>query len=502
MNDILSVTDIKNRSVKGTIWLLIMNSLGIPAIFLVTVMLGRVGPELLGVYALVQILIGVIITFFIYGGGSVISVLLPKILGSDRRGRFLFSYIIILFGMMSMVLLLFWYFPKAFEFLLQQKFDMNYYGWFVLLAVVVVLSETLINTANGLLLIKTSAIARQMIRFVLLPLVAILFFFDRNILADYGIVFILGSFIVGYILAAVVSIISIYQDKRLKIQIGWLLPKGFWNLSLSIMAASIFSFLYTNFDRIAVLSINDVAGLGKYQAVISISMLIGFVPKILGTSLVSMFSSLLATGKKDAVIKAYNILQRTGSIFMTVTALFLIAYNNELLSMFGESYSDYDYLLSMFCVTAVITSVSFGNTPILIAYEKNFFRFFVSLTQITIQITGTLVFIQPFGIIAIAGAKITGVLVASISNITCVVFKMRKGFCLPRTYKSGVVISLLLSIIRFFVEPTWIISTALFLFSCICFFLVGKITIRDIKDIANLFLRRNKEYLFLNNGIK
>jgi len=126
------------------------------------------------------------------------------------------------------------YFPKAFEFLLQQKFDMNYYGWFILLAIVVVLSETLINTANGLLLIKTSAIARQMIRFVLLPLVAILFFFDRNILADYGIVLILGSFIVGYIIAAVVSIISIYQDQRLKIQIGWLLPKGFWNLSLKV----------------------------------------------------------------------------------------------------------------------------------------------------------------------------------------------------------------------------------------------------------------------------
>jgi len=87
---------------------------------------------------------------------------------------------------------------------------------------------------NGLLLIKTSAIARQMIRFVLLPLVAILFFFDRNILADYGIVLILGSFIVGYIIAAVVSIISIYQDQRLKIQIGWLLPKGFWNLSLKV----------------------------------------------------------------------------------------------------------------------------------------------------------------------------------------------------------------------------------------------------------------------------
>lgn len=251
----------------------------------------------------------------------------------------------------------------------------------------------------------------------------------------------------------------------------------------------------------AVLSINDVEGLGKYQAVISLSLLIKLVPQMLGTTLVPMFSSLLAVGKKDAVRKAYDVLQRTGSVLMTGAALFLISYSSELLSLFGDSYYSYNYLLSMFCVTAVITSPYFGNTPVLIAYEKNFFRLSVGGVQILIQVVGTLIFIQSFGVLAIAGAKVVGSIFAQSACVTWVVYRMREGFQLPRTYKVGVLIALSCAIIRNVLLPAgWGISTGVFLSAGGCFCVIGRISVRDIRNMIGLVLRR-KDKTFVTSHV-
>jgi len=492
MTDTLSTTEIKRRSIKGAKWLLVMNGMGMPAAFLVALMLGRVGPAVLGVYALAQILIGVITTFVVYGGAPVLSVFMPKLSCAEYRGRFLFSYALILLVMMTVTLGLLWLFPKGFEFLMQREFDMRNYGWFVLLAIVVVATETLANTASGLMLIKTAAIARQMMRLVLLPLVAVLFLFKREFLVDHGMPCILGGFLTGYILAAVICVLGIASDQRFKIQPGWLLPRGFWAFSLSAMMATVFTFLYSNFDRMAVLSINDVEGLGMYQAVLSLSMLIGLVPKMLGTTLVPMFSSLLATGKTDAVRKAYDVLQRTGSMLMTGAALFLISYSSELLSLFGESYSTYDYLLALFCVQAVITSLHFGNTPILIAYEKNLFRLGVSTLQIIIQIALTLIFITSFGVMAIASAKVIGVIFANVLIIFYVINKLGNDFAIPLSYKVGVFVALVCAIVRvYFLSDGWLISTTAFLFFSGCFFVGSKISIDELKRIVDLVFPGN-----------
>jgi len=491
MTDTLSPTEIKKRSIKGARWLLVMNGMGMPAAFLIVFMLGRVGPAALGVYALAQILIGVITTFVVYGGAPVLSVFIPKLSDAEDRGRFLFSYALILLVMMTVALGLFWLFPKGFEFLMQREFDMRNYAWFLLLAIVIVMSETLANTASGLMLIKTAAIAHQMMRLVLLPLVAVLFFFKREILVDHGLPCILGGFLAGYILAVVICVIGIARDQRFKMQPGWLLPRGFWTFSLSAMMATVFTFLYSNFDRMAVLSINNVEGLGMYQAVLSLSMLIRLVPKMLGTTLVPMFSSLLATGKTDAVRKAYDVIQRTGSILMTGAALFLISYSGELLALFGESYSSYDYLLALFCVQTVITSLYFGNTPILIAYEKNLFRLCVSTFQIIIQIALTIIFITSFGVMAIASAKVIGVIFANVLNIFYVINRISDDFRMPDSYKVGVASALICAIVRiYFLPDGWLTSTAVFLFFSGCFFIGSKITIEEINGIIDLVFSR------------
>jgi O-antigen/teichoic acid export membrane protein len=412
---------------------------------------------------------------------------MPKIPEARDRGRFLFSYTLILLAVMAAALVLFRLVPKSFEFLLQRDFDMRNYGWFILLTIVIVAAETLASAASSLMLIKVTAIARQMTRTILLPLVAVLFFLNRSILADHGMLVILGGFFAGYLASAVICAIGISREHRFQMQAGWMLPRGFWAFSLSTMLATVFSFLYSNFDRMAVLSIQDVKGLGMYQAVISLSSLTGLIPQLMGATLVPMFSTLLAAGKMNAVRKAYDLLHSIGSVLMAFAALFLIAYSNELLALFGDAYASYSYLLSLFSVQYVVTSLHIGNTPILTALEKNAFRLGVSLMQILIQIGGTLAFAGAFGVLAIALAKTAGSIFANAASTLYVTKKIGHGLAVPRRYRVGVGLTIICMIVRNGLLPSgWGVSTMVFLAFAACLWIGAQITMAEVKNIVAL----------------
>jgi O-antigen/teichoic acid export membrane protein len=474
-----------------------MNAIGMPAAFLVSLLLGRIGPAVLGTYALAQILIGVITTFVVYGGPPVLSVFIPKLSSAIELGRFLFTYSVILLGIMMLVLALFWLCPNSFEFLLQSKFDMQNYTWFVALAIVIVVAELLAGAASGLMLIKVSAIARQMMRIVMLPMVAALFVWKREILIDYGLPCILGGFVAGYIAAAAMCAFAILSDMRqVRLQVGFFIPPGFWAFSLSTMMATIFSFIYGNFDRMTVLTIQDVTGLGTYQAVLCLSMLIGLLPQIIGTTLIPIFSSLLASENPFAIHKAYQLLQRMGLLLISILSLFIISYCHELLELFGKSYSSYDYLLSLFSVQSVITSLNFLNAPILAIFQKNLFRLTVNFLQLCLQITLTIMFLPTYGVFAVASAKIFGVVFTSIIYMFYVRDRLPINFPVPSTYKITTALAILCMLIKLYVLPIgWGNSTATFLFFSLFLFTGAKITLQELKDIAVLLFTR-KSVLF------
>ncbi|VVS94865.1 lipopolysaccharide biosynthesis protein [Desulfoluna spongiiphila] len=489
MTDSLSTTEIKKRSIKGAKWLLVMNALGLPSAFLIALMLGRVGPAALGAYALAQILIGVITTFVVYGGAPVLSVFLPKLSCAEDRGRFLFSYALILLVMMAMTLSLFWLFPKAFEFLLHRDFDMHNYGWFVLLAIVIVMTEMLANTASALMLIKTAAIARQMMRLVLLPLVFVLFVFKRELLVDNGVVCILGGFLVGYILAAVICMVSVARDNRLKVHSDWLLPSGFWAFSLTTMMTTVFSFLYGNIDRIAVLSIQDLNGLGMYQAVITVNAFVANIPTILLPSVVPTFSNLLGSNQHTAFHRAFSVMCRWVVLPITLISLAMMAFSREILWIFGHEYTRYADLLTLFGLVGIIRSLSIPSLTILTCKEKNAFRFWQSFFMIVAQGVFTFAFMSHYGLIAIAGAKMFCVSVSSVIGILYVIFGLGMGRKIPLSYKAAVIAGVTMVILRIWVVPDGWLASLLLMLSCFTLFLVGsQFSFDEMRNVIRFIL--------------
>lgn len=501
MSDALSTSEIKDRSLQGAKWLFLMNGLGMPAAFLISLMLGRVGSESLGAYALAQIIVSVITTFVVYGGKPVLSVFIPKLSSARDRGQFFFSYLVLIAAIMTAVLGFFWLFPKAFEFLLQRKFDMEKYGWFVLLSLVVIAAEALANAASGLMLIKVAAIARQMMRLVLLPLVAFMFVFSREILAEHGILVILGGFFLGYMFSVIVCVQSLARDPRFKIYPGWLLPRGFWAFSLSTMAATIFSFLYGNFDRMAVLSIQDVQGLGLYQAVLSLNMLLQKIPEILLPSVIPTFSNILGASNHMVLKQAFSILCRWIVLPITVASLVMMAFSRELLCFFGREYLDYAYLLTLFGLVSIIRSLSLPTLAIITSMEKNVFRFLQSFLMILAQCALTLLFMSHYGIFAIAGAKMLCVSVASAIGIFYVIYGIGMGEKIPLSYKSALIAGAIMTIFRLWLVPDgWLYATALFLACLMLFVWLARFNIVELKGIFRFCFRHEGD--FLKNAVE
>ncbi len=488
----LSVNEIKNRSIIGAKWLLVTNGLGMPAAALIALMLGRAGPTVLGTYALAQMLIGVITTFVLYGGEPVLSVFMPKISDAEARGRFVFSYMLILLAMMAASLSLFWLFPNIFQFVLQQEFDMRGYLWFVSLAILVVATETLVNTGTGLMLIQTTAVARQMMRLMLLPIVAIMFFFKRDTLVDNSLPYILGGFAAGYILAMIICVISLVRDQRFKLRPGWFLPPGFWAFSFTTMMATVFTFLYGNIDRMAVLAISDLKGLGMYQAVLSINALLERFLLILRPSITPTFANLLGANHQDVFNRAFSILGRWTTVPITLMSLVTMAFSREILGLFGQEYVGYAYLLTLFGLVGIIRSLNTSTLVITTCMEKNVFMFTQQFLNMLGQVALTLIFISGYGVMAIAGAKMLSVSIASLAGVFYVFFVLSNSRKLPLSYKAAVLTGAVMTIMRIWLVPTgWLPAAVLMLLCTVLFAMVSRFGFGEIRGIIRFAIRHD-----------
>jgi len=346
------------------------------------------------------------------------------------------------------------------------------------------------------MLIKAAAIARQMMRLILLPTIVILFFFKHDILIDHGLPIILGGFLLGYLAAAIICAISIARDSRFKMRPGWLLPRGFWPFSLSTMAATVFTFFYGNFDRMAVLSIDDVAGLGMYQAVITINMLLERLPALLLPSVLPTFSNLLSTGNISTFKRAFAILCRWAVAPITLAALVIMGFSREILSLFGEAYVEYAYLLTLFGFVGITRSMNLGSLTVITCMEKNTFRFFWTFSQILAQVALTFVFLSSYGVMAIAGAKMIAVAGATIVGVLYIIHLPSMALKIPLSYKIAVLTGAVMTVLRIWVIPVgWVSATVLTLTCMLLFLLLSRFGWIEIRGLIQFIIHHDVSIL-------
>jgi len=321
--------------------------------------------------------------------------------------------------------------------------------------------------------------------------VLVCFVFARDFLRTHTLEILVGAFSLAYILGSIFCLRNIRREGRFSLTPGWHLPPGFWSFMLTTQLATIFTFVYGQVDRIFVLKIADLAGLGAYQAVLSLQHIVTFAPEIISPSLVPIFSTLLASGEHHALLSMYANLQRLFTILFTILAIFMVAFSHHILALFGPGYADYSALLCLFSASSVIRCLATPNWAILTSLEKNAYRLSISSLQITIQLVGTFLLIAPFGIYGIVGSKIGGAILAQISTLTFITLFVRRGFGIPPIYWAAVGVTIVLVGIRILLGPSPLAHSAgLAGLALIAFWFFGKLSLAEFRQLLSLVLKR------------
>jgi O-antigen/teichoic acid export membrane protein len=489
MTENLTAGQVKTRSLRGAKWILITNLIGLPGSFLISFFLGRTSAESLGVYALAQIFVGVVITFALFGAEATLRNFVPKVHDPTARGRLFFTYAVIVTLMLGGLLALFAAFPWMLEFFLEGDLDWEQYRFLAYLAAALVAANVFMGLAAGLLHLKAAAVARLAIRLLPLPVIALLYFIHQDALKDSAQIVIFGSLFCGYLLGAALCFVAVLRERRFRFSFGFYWPKGFAAFAWTSYLAALFSFFYGYFDRICMLQVGDLGTLGKYQAVISLTLLIEFIPNMMQTALIPTFSSLLAARNPSAFRRAYAVVYRNSVLLITTLGLLLIGLSREVLGLFGPEYEEYDYLLSLFCFANIIRSPSAATLSVLASMEINRFRIYLSLGQMAFQGIGTLLFLDRYGVLAIAGFKILAMIGATLIGNFYVIYRLKMANRVPLSFKAATAVGSAALVCRLWLVPEgWVGSAALASVAVLLFALASRVSPTEVRNVfAALF---------------
>ncbi len=105
----------KHLAVYGAIWVTLTSIAAVPLTYYRSWALGRIGDsgDVVGQYAIILIFIGILSTFVLFGGSSVVTNFLPKILRREDKSAFLLTYALISVACVMFFVLLINIFPSV-----------------------------------------------------------------------------------------------------------------------------------------------------------------------------------------------------------------------------------------------------------------------------------------------------------------------------------------------------------------------------------------------------
>ncbi len=480
---------ISAKGLSGAKWVVIANTAGTGCTYLATVLLGRINPETLGYFALVQMLISTILTFVLFGGETVLSNYLPKIDSDTMKNAFVSSYGALIMSFMLLFSLVLYFYPQLLFFLLRKEVDPGFLKNFIVISLAVLVFSILMGAGIGEMKFRSSAVANFIVRFVPFLGIGFIFcvrpvWFEGN---EYGTI--LKLFMLAYLLATGFLAFSLYRHK-LRVRQKLYFPKGFWAFTLSSHLATIFTFVYNQFDRFCILSLDGFRDLGYYQAVITLLSLTDYLPILLLSITLPIFSKM--SGDANAYKQTFSVTYFTGMTLMTGMVIVMIGFSDNILGIYGEGYTKYAWILIMFCLVNVFRGHALATLSVLLASEMNMWRTVTSIIQITIQIAGTVLFLRSYGILAIVISKVVAVIIISSVNHGYVLFKIRKSRQIPRCFTSAVAVSVVLAGVKLMLPQSGIaISGIITMITGLIYLKLNGITFKEIIRLLRA-LKRNE----------
>lgn len=494
----MNADEVVQRAITGAKWTIILSVIALPIAYVTNIMLGRLSPEVLGTYSLLNIFILFVASFILFGGNSVIVRFLPQI-DRDRRAPFLTSYFLVVIAIAVAAMAIMFFFPQILELLLGENLpegDLSHL--LIILVPVVTLFFIFVYTLNALMEIKTSVILRQAIVYGNFVVFLALFFFARTFFSEHASAIIWGFSLALYIVMALLSWLLTRKKMRIAgkgnpspTKLEPYLPAGFWGFSLFVHASSIVYFVYDKVDQLFVVHYFNVGELGLYYAVLQTALLIRFIPMLIGNVLLPTFSNLIASNDTELIHKGYQEAVKYTTLLTVVASLCCIFFSKEILGLFGAAYVGNHLMLVTLAIFFGVTSMGGINSSLVIAKGRAGWYLGLQIIMVSVQLMLTFYLIEPFGVIGAALAKGVAVLIGQIGLIYIVLRVLKMGVHIPRQFFVGVATISIAALLYYFLTPSSaLISLGLFLPLVIIFIYLAPYSKKDLNFIREQVLRK------------
>lgn len=441
----MEISDIKKNTNKGLKWVFLLTSLSIPLQMFISIILGRSSSELLGKFGLVELYLSIVVTFFLYGGETVLIKFIPELKSSKEKVNFIFSYCALVMLIYLIVSLGFYFFNVPIELLLGESVPSEFLVVLLAMGFFHLIFFIITSSLKGMMLLKEATLLQKSI----IVLQVVYFAFMIYLIKEFNewAMILNGTFLI-VLLITIISVIFFYKivgnNKGIVGNSGILLPNGFWKYSFFIHLTTISIFLYEKIDQIVILKNFDISILGIYFACYKIAQFIRFIPKVINQALLPAFSAFLSSNSDEEVREYYKTSIRYNNFFSAGISILLILFSNEILLLYGEEYSNYSWLMIGLSIIFMLGIPSQINSNLINLYGKSNYFFKISITTIVVQFIILFFSVNKIGLLSLIVAKMASVLVGLVlSNI--VLKRINDSLSLPKNYYYSILLVILAS---------------------------------------------------------
>jgi O-antigen/teichoic acid export membrane protein len=307
----------RHRILSGMRWTVWLSALAVPFSMAVNFLFARIGPEVLGVYGLLGVYVGLTSAFLFFGGDTVVMRFIP-LCRPDDRASFLVSYLLVILAIMSGWLVVAWFCPGAIRLALGEAGGDRFHFIVLCLAVIPITFAMVVACMKGMLEIRDSQVLAKLLPILSFGIYAAIFVFDRSILSIHPTA-IVWSVYLG--LAAMLCIVGIVKIVRLcrAPRLRWFLPDGFWSYAFSTQQVSVTSFLARKLDYVLIVNVGGLKLLGEYVAVITVASTVPMISGFFMDTLLPALTNTVSARNHAGAAQVFTMHMRI--LFLIITAM-------------------------------------------------------------------------------------------------------------------------------------------------------------------------------------
>lgn len=289
----------RRRILIGMRWTVWLSALAAPFSYGTSVLLARVGPEVLGTYGLLLIYVSAASSLLYLGGDAVTIKFVPS-LPVDKRFSFLASYFVVICVSLVPWLAAATFWPSSLHYILGKQIEPSFQLLIIYLAPIYIARTMIISGLTAVLDMRWGQALNRIVTvgtFLLYGFLYVAFplFLKTHYTALVWGVYLglaLVTFAVG--MARLVSMEEWTSSWR---SLRFFLPPGFWKYTLALQQMSILGFFVFRLDMLLVLNRGGLELLGKYVAIVTVASTVWLANRLFCDTLLPALTNLLAAGQ-------------------------------------------------------------------------------------------------------------------------------------------------------------------------------------------------------------